>query len=346
MKFIAATAACPLAAGMLLLQSVAAQSETLVMQSAYASTLPVIGEAGVRLTEQVKTMTGGALNIEFHEPGAIVAGNEIWDAISTGAVDAGWYAPGFAQSVIPAAPIFTTVPFGPDVREYTAWWYHGGGRELWAELTEPYNIHSELCAVLVPAASGWFAKPIDKVDDLAGVRVRIFGLGALVMERLGARPQAIMPAETMTGLRLGTIDAAEMSFPALDLALGLNEYANYYYFPGWAKQTVLATFIVNRDVWNGLSEAERSVIEHACAANVTFTSAQGEAIQVPALQQLRDKGVDIRRWSDEMMQTYRKAWEEVVAEQAAANPDFARAWKSLSEFRENFRIWSDIAYIE
>jgi len=319
---------------------------TIVMQSAYGSSLPVIGTTGARLPDQVRAMTGGGVNIEFNEPNAIVGTNEIWDAISTGAIDAGWYSPGFAQAIIPAAPIFTAVPFGPDIREYSAWWYHGGGRDLWNELSEPFNIHNELCGIFVPEASGWFTREINSVEDMAGLRMRFFGLGAQVMERLGVRAQMLPPADTMTGLRLGTIDAAEMSFPALDLVLGMHEYANHYYFPGWHQQTSFVTFSINRDVWNGLSDAERSIIQHACAANVTFTAAEGEAIQIPALETFRERGVQIHRWSDEMLAEFRASWEAVAAEQSAANPDFARAWASLSEFRENFAEWSGMAYLD
>lgn len=324
----------------------AAEAKTLVMQSVYPSSLPLLGESGVGLTEKVDELTGGELKIEFNEPGAIVGGNEMWDAISTGAVDAGWYSPGFAQGIIPSAAIFTAVPFGPDIREYTAWWYYGGGKEIWADITKPYNIHTELCAILVPEASGWFAKEINKPEDLQGIKMRIFGLGAAVMAKLGVQAQSMPVADTMTGLRLGTIDAAEVSFPLIDESVGMNEYASHYYFPGWHQQTSLITFIVNQDVWDGLSEQQRAVIKTACAANVAMTSAEGEAKQIEPLETLKKEGVKVHMWNDEMMTAFRKAWDEVVAEQTAADPDFKRAWESLSKFRENFKTWSDIGYLQ
>ena len=40
----------------------AAQADTLVMQSIYPSTLPLLGDTGVTLTEQVKQLTGGELD--------------------------------------------------------------------------------------------------------------------------------------------------------------------------------------------------------------------------------------------------------------------------------------------
>ncbi len=324
----------------------AAQAETLVMQSVYPSSLPLLGESGVHLAEQVKILTGGELEIEFNEPGAIVGGNEMWDAISTGAVDAGWYSPGFAQGIIPSAAIFTAVPFGPDVREYTAWWYYGGGKEIWADITAEYNIHTELCAILVPEASGWFAKEINTPEDLQGVKMRIFGLGATVMAKLGVEAQSMPVADTMTGLRLGTIDAAEVSFPLIDKAVGMNEYASHYYFPGWHQQTSLITFIANQDVWDGLTDQQRVVIQTACAANVALTAAEGEASQIQPLEDLKAAGVTVHTWNDEMMQAFRTAWDEVVVEQSAADPNFKRAWESLSEFRKNFKTWSDIGYLK
>ena len=198
-KTLAAAAAITMISG-------AAQAETLIMQSIYAGTLPLLGDTGQELGERVSRLTGGELEIEFNDPGAIVASNEIWDAVSTGAVDAGWYSPGFAQGIIPAAGLFTAVPFGPDVREYTAWWYFGGGEEQWNEIGKRFDIHSELCAVLVPEASGWFREPIETVEDLQGLKMRIFGLGARVLQKLGVQAQSLPPADTMTALRLGTID--------------------------------------------------------------------------------------------------------------------------------------------
>ncbi len=126
----------------------------------------------------------------------------------------------------------------------------------------------------------------------------------------------------------------------------MNEYASHYYFPGWHQQTSLITFIVNQDVWDGLEDQERFAIETSCAANVTYTMARGEAEQLEPLADLEAAGVTVHTWNDEMMAAFKGAWEEVVAENSKTDPDFARAWKSLSDFRDNFAKWSDLAYIK
>lgn len=323
-----------------------AQAQDVDMQSIYPNSLPLLGEAGAEMGERIGRLTGGELNIIFHNPGELVPGGEIWDAVSTGAIPAGWYSPGFAESVLPAAPLFTAFPFGPGAMEYTAWWYEGGGEELWAELTEPFDIHTELCTILAPEASGWFNSPIESVDDLAGLKMRIFGLGAAVMENLGAQAQSMPVADTMTALNLGTIDAAELSFPAIDLALGMQEHANHYYFPGWHQQSSLVVFIMNQQAWDALDDSHQAAIEEVCASNVAYTIAQGEAIQLAPLAELEAQGVTVHRWSDEMLATFETAWEEVVAERSAADADFARVWEHISAFRAEYAQWGDLGYLD
>jgi TRAP-type mannitol/chloroaromatic compound transport system substrate-binding protein len=103
-----------LAAGL----AVSAQAKDIEMQSIFPGTLPLIGAGAVALGEKVSTLTDGTLNINFNNPGALVGASGLWDAVSTGAVDAGWMPPDFAEGVIPSAALFTAFPFGPDAREY------------------------------------------------------------------------------------------------------------------------------------------------------------------------------------------------------------------------------------
>jgi TRAP-type mannitol/chloroaromatic compound transport system substrate-binding protein len=336
----AAAAALTLAAG-------AAQANDIEMQSIYQGTLPLLGDSGQNIGPRIAALTNGSVNLIFRNPGEIVAGGEIWDAISTGAIEAAWYSPGFAESVVPSASLFTAFPFGPDVREYTAWWYNGGGGDLYNEIIGEFNVHGELCAILSPEASGWFREEINSVEDLQGLRMRIFGLGAAVMQELGVQAQNLPPADTMTALNLGTIDAAEISFPAIDNALGMYEHASNYYFPGWHQQTSLIVFLMNLDSWNALEDNERAAIQEVCAANVALTTAQGEAIQLePLATMVEEHGVTVRRWSDEMLGEFEGAWERVVEQKVAESEEFARVWEHIQAFRADYATWAALGYVD
>ncbi len=322
----------------------AAAASKLDMTSVYPSSFPVIGEIGKDLGRRINLVTGGELDIVFHEPGALVPAPEAWDAVSTGAVDAAWYSPGFAQGIIPSAAMFTSVPFGPEAPEYLAWYYFGGGQDLWDEITDRHQVKSILCATLPPEASGWFREPIETVEDLKGKKMRFFGLGARVMEKLGVATQTLPVGDTVPALELGTIDAAEISMPALDLRLGMADYAKHYYFPGWHQQTSLITLLVNRPVWDGLSDRQRAAVEEVCRSAVAESVAMGEAIQFEALGELRDMGVTIHRWSPAVLAAMNAAWSEVVGE-LSADADFKRVWDSYVTFRDQYASWRELGYM-
>ncbi|OZG69701.1 C4-dicarboxylate ABC transporter, partial [Hahella sp. CCB-MM4] len=149
------------------------------------------------------------------------------------AVEAGWSTPGYWAGRVPALQLLAAVPFGPQAPEYLAWLKFGGGQEFLDELYEPHNIKSIICAVIAPEASGWFRNEINSVEDLRGLSMRFFGLGAKVMERMGVSTQLLAGGDIFPALELGTIDATEFSMPAIDLNLGFYQVASYYYFPGW-----------------------------------------------------------------------------------------------------------------
>ncbi len=331
-------------AGIAILAATSASSEELEMTSVYPGSFPIVGDIGQDIGNRMALLTDGELKLNYNEPGALVAASEAWDAVSTGAVDAAWYSPGFAQGIIPSAAMFTSVPFGPEAPEYLAWYYYGGAQEIWDEITAGHNIKSVLCATIPPEASGWFREPIESVEDLQGIKMRFFGLGARVMEKLGVSAQSLPVGDTVPALELGTIDAAEISMPALDLRLGMQNYAKHYYFPGWHQQTSLFSLLINLDVWNGLSERDQAVINEVCRSAVAQSIAWGEAIQFEALEQLKSEGVTLHEWSPEILSAMEGAWLEVVDE-LSEDADFARVWASYTEFRTNYAEWRDLGYM-
>ena len=260
------------------------------MQSAYPGSLVQLGTSGKHFAEQVGAISGGDFRIRFYEPNALVPALEILDAVKAGSIDAGWASAGFWAGKIPAAAFFGSVPFGPSIGEYMAWVDYGGGREIWDSLYEPYGIKGLPCAMLAPEASGWFRSEIETADDLQGLKMRFFGLGARVMEKMGVSTQLLAPGDIFPALERGTLDATEFSQPAIDLNLGFYQVAKHYYFPGWHQQSTYLELLVNLDTWKALSDTQRAQVETACRANIQTTIAEGEAIQVEALENAARQG--------------------------------------------------------
>jgi TRAP-type mannitol/chloroaromatic compound transport system substrate-binding protein len=324
-----------------------AQKVRLNMASAFPSSLTLVGEAAPKFAQRVLRASGGTLEFKVHEPGAIVPALQAIQAVSRGSVETAWSPAGFFSGTDSSFAMFTSVPFGPGLGEFLAWMRYGGGQELMNEMFAKHGIHAIPCGMTPPEASGWFRKEIKTVRDLKGLKMRFFGLGAKVMEKLGVSTQLLAPGDIFQALQLGTIDATEFAMPSMDLKFGFYQVAKYYYVPGWHQQTAMLLLNVNQKRWDALSDQHKAVIEQACGDTIQDMIADGDATQWKAMKEMRDKyGVKIMRWSPAIMKALEKAWAEVVAEESASNPNFKRIYDSYSEFRAEYALWREYGYLQ
>jgi len=316
------------------------------MTSTYPSTLLQLGTMGKRLETDLRLVSGGNINVEFFEPGVLAPPFETFDAVSYGAVEAGWSTPGYWAGKEPALQLFSAVPFGPSAPEYLAWYDYGGGKALFEEIYHKHNIHSIICGMTPPEASGWFKKPINSIEDFAGLKIRFFGLGGKVLQQVGAAPQLIAGGEIYQALELGTIDATEYAMPAVDEKMGFYEIAKHYYFPGWHQQSTMFELMINLDAWNKLSATQKKQIDTTCAANVRYGVSEGEALQPEAIAKLKAEDVQLHTWPPEILAELETAWDTVSAELVAGDPTFAKVWASLSAFRAKYSGWAERGYLK
>lgn len=315
---------------------------------AFSTALPGLGTPIPRVAEQLDLMSGGTLKMKVYEPGKLVPPFEILGAVSSGKINSGYTTAGYWAGKIPAAPLFSAVPFGPEAGEYMAWMYYGNGLKLYQEMYDQagYNVHVLPCAVLAPETSGWFAKEINSPEDLQGLKMRFFGLGGKVMQKLGVATSLLPGGEIFPALEKGAIDATEFSMPAIDARLGFHKLVKFNYFPGWHQQATVFELMINKDVWNEASEQHQAIIENACKASMTDSFAEGEAIQHEALiDNIENNGVIMKQWSPEMLETFKSTWEEVAAEEAANDAFFALVLDDMNTFRDGYSLWKQNAFL-
>lgn len=315
----------------------------------FGTHLTGLGSTPLWLSEQVELASGGNVKIKIYEPGKLIPPAEMLDAVSKGQINAGYTTPGYNTGLVGnKGGIFSAVPFGPDAPEFLAWIYYGDGRKLWQEMYDKagYNVHSIPCGIIAPETSGWFSKPIDKPADLQGLRMRFFGLGALVMEKLGVSTSLLSSKEIFPALEKGAIDATEFSMPAIDKLLGFQKILKYNYFPGWHQPATTFEMVVNKDFWNKeMSDSQRGIVEMGCKAAMLDGLALGEAIQFPIIKENAANGVENRYWSDEMLGAFNAKWQEVVADEGAKDPEFKRIYDNLEAFRADYSVWSKLGFM-
>lgn len=311
---------------------------------------PGLGMVPERFAENVAEMSGGRIRIKVYGAGELVPAMGVFDAVSLGTVEMGHSTPYYWQGKVPAAPFFSSVPFGLTAQEMNAWLYYGGGMELWREAYAPFG--------LVPLAggntgvqmAGWFNREIRSLADLKGMKMRIPGIGGQVWSRAGGTAINLPGGELFTSLQTGVIDATEWVAPYNDLALGLQEVARYYYYPGWQEPGPALELIINKNVFESLPADLRAIVETAARrANADmldeYVTRNGRSLTTMLENYPR---VSLRRLPDDVLEALRSASEEVLAELAASDPMAARVHRSWSEFYQGIRgyqLISEQAYL-
>jgi TRAP-type mannitol/chloroaromatic compound transport system substrate-binding protein len=317
------------------------------MQSAFGSSLPHLGTSGVKFSKNISRMSGGKFEIKFFEPGALVPALECFDAASTGSVESCWTTPGYHTGKYPALAFFTAVPFGPQFGEFLAWKWFGGGNKLRAEIYAKHGLISFDNFCIGPETSGWFKNEITSLDDLKGLKMRFFGLGAKVMQKMGASTQLLAGADIYPALERGVIDATEFSMPTIDIKLGFYQIAKNNYYPGWHQQVSCSEILMNKAKFDALPDEYKAMIEMAAGWSITDTYAETEAKNFVAMDEMLTKyGVTNRRWDDETLKALEAAWLEVVKEESAKDALFKKVADSYFSFREKYKKWGEAQYLK
>ncbi|MBH97844.1 MAG: ABC transporter substrate-binding protein [Rhodospirillaceae bacterium] len=320
------------------------------MVTTWPKNFPGLGTGVNTVVKYINELSGGRLNITVYGSGELVPAFEVFDAVSLGAAEIGHSPSYYWLGKSQAAQFFTTLPFGMTAHEHNAWLYYGGGMDLWREFYEPFNLVPFPVGNTGVQMGGWFNKSINTIDDLQGLKIRMPGLAGEVLRRAGAIPVNMPNSEIFTALQTGAIDAAEWVSPYNDQAMGLQQAAQYYYYPGWQEPGPAIECIVNKEAWDSLPADLQAIIRVACQAAVVDMTSEFMARNAYALQELIDDGgVELREYPQSLLIELKRLTFEVVEELAENDPQVAKVWDSYREFMELSRGWqaiSEQSYLE
>ncbi|WP_035387430.1 TRAP transporter substrate-binding protein [Ferrimonas senticii] len=305
---------------------------------------PGLGVAPERFAEKVAAMSGGRLTVKVYGAGDLVPAFEVFDTVSAGTAEMGHAAAYYWKGKVPAAQVFTTIPFGMNAQQMNGWLNQGGGLELWQELYKPYGLIPMPGGNSGVQMGGWFNKEINGLEDLDGLKMRIPGLGGEVLSRLGGVPVTLPGGELFTALQTGAIDATEWVGPYNDLAFGLHKAAKFYYYPGWHEPGTTLEFLINEKAFNALPADLQAIVTTAAQAVNQAMLDEYTARNIDALRSLVDEhGVQIKPWPPEVLTALEKAASQVMAEQSAKDPQMKKVLDAYQSFADGVRQYHAIS---
>ena len=316
----------------------------LKMVTTWPKDFPGTGAAAERVAKFAFDLSGGAIRIRVFSDGELVPAFEAFDAVANGAADLYHGAEYYWTGKSKAYAFFTAVPFGMTTSEIMAWTEFGGGQQLWDELSAGFGVKPFAAGNSGHQLAGWFKKPINSLEDMRGLKIRMPGLGGEVLRRVGASPVTLRGGEIFQALQSGAIDATEWIGPWNDLAFGFYRDAKYYYWPGFHEPGSQLSVGMNLNLWNSLSPQEKAIIENACRAANNLSIAEFAHFNGVALRQLvEDHGVELRKVPDDVMRALAVATKKVLEETSTVDEITARVFDSYKTAFNNVTSWSAIA---
>ena len=318
----------------------------------------IVGQASRMVAERLAQLTDGRFRIRV-DPQPNLTSSEMFRRVSRGEAPC-CYADVYYDKLLTPLFFAKAIPFGLTPREQTAWLHYRRRKEdawpfhqsVYPRIRVQNDTLEGLCSFPITCTGGqmggWFKKELTSVEDLKGLRMRIPGLGAEVLNRFGVRTdleligRVIGPSEIEPRMRDGRLDAAEWIGPHDDEALGLHTLREqgfvYYYSPGWWEPATTTELMINKDALAALPPDHRAALETACADTYARILRSYDLANISALERLQRQGVQLRRFPPSMMATFEAASSAHLDELARQNPQtFGYVYQEWKLFRQRIR---------
>jgi len=314
-----------------------AQTVTIKMQGAWPDA-NVFSDFAKQYVDRVNKMSGRRMQIDYLPSGAVVKAFQIQDAVADGVLDGGLHVTAYWYGKNKGASLFGTGPvFGANASQMLAWIQYGGGKALYDELIQDVlglNLVGFFAMPMPTQPLGWFKQEITSLDDMKGLKWRTVGLAADVMQQAGVAVTQLPGGEIVPALERGVIDAFEFNNPTSDSQFGAQDVSKHYHMSSYHQAAEFFEIIFNKDVYDGLSEEQQSILEYAAeAANTANYGLAMDKYSADLQKLINEDGVNVYRTPTSILQEQLGAWDAVL-ENLEQDEFFARVVKSQKDWAE------------
>jgi len=294
--------------------------------------------------DRVEEMSGGRLKIDVLPAGAVVAAFQVLDAVNDGVLDIAHSVPVYWYGKNKAASLFGTGPvFGGSATTMLSWFYEGGGKALYDELTQDIlgmDVDGYLGFPMFAQPFGWFKDEVNTAEDLNGFKYRTVGLAADLLQSMGMSVAQLPGGEIVPAMERGVIDAFEFNNPSSDKDFGAHDVAKNYYLSSYHQASESFEFLFSKFTMEELDPDLRAILKYGVEAVSTANTAKAMRRYSSDLKWLQEEaGVTVHRTSENILAAQLDAWDKLIPE-LEQDPfmkktlDSQRAWVEQVTFYE------------
>ena len=266
-------------------------------------------EVGASFAACVTEGTGGEIEIVTHPSGSLFAGADIKRAIQTGQVPIGERLLSGHENEN-ALFGWDSIPFLVGSFDEHAQLWDAAKPKIEA-LLEEQNLHL-LYSVPWPPQGLYFAKPVESVADMEGIKFRSYNNATTRLAELtGMLPVTIEAAEISQAFATGVAESMISSGATGYDRKVWESLSHFYEVDAWLPRNYV---MVNAQVWDETDEEMKGVIE-ACAADAEAEGlTRAKDYTQFTLDGLREGGMTVEPAGDALMEELREIGATMTAE--------------------------------
>jgi TRAP-type mannitol/chloroaromatic compound transport system substrate-binding protein len=285
----------------------------------------------------VKTMSGGRIEIEVFEPAALVPSNELYSAVAEGVIDMCYNAPTYNRGLVGPVADFLYIPAmtletNAQCRTLAE---DLGLEDIYNEALMEHNLyHLQSACVTEPAALIFSKVPIRTLDDLKGLTIRSGGPQGDILEAAGAKILFVPTEEIYTAATTGMVDALTLAGASVNYAYGFHEVCPYLIYPGIAGAGIME-IAMNLEKWQELPDDLKLILKMALEDWAAYNDRAYAYADVNALAAMKAEGAEEVWMTDEAYAALREIAMEMVMEWIQEDPVYGEpAGQMLIDYME------------
>lgn len=220
----------------------------------------------------IEQVSNGRIKVTRYEPGSLASVNDTYDALSRGVFDIAALYPGFYTGVMVEGNVEQGLPWGwTDAKAHAISLFQFGLFDIMKKTYAAHNLQLIAHYTMGDVYNIGTVKPVKKLSDLKGMKIRAVGVYADYVKALGGVPVSIPYGELYMALKMGTVDGVLASAGALETQK-LGEVIHNYLLP--TTNSIGFVVAVNKKSWDALPADLKHVLE---------TCAPQAAVEISAL---------------------------------------------------------------
>lgn len=237
-------------------------------------------------SKEIEKQTNGKVKITYFPGGTLTPAAQTYDGVVKGISDIGYSVFAYTAGKFPLLEVID-LPLG----------YKSGTQAtklvnaFYAKF-EPKELYETKVLILHAHGPGIIhtKQPVNKLEDLKGMKIRSTGLAAKIVTALGAAPVGAPMSDTYDALRTGVVDGSMSPKEALQ-GFKWGEIVKYT-TESWGSAYSSAFFVVmNKAKWNSLPPDVQKVFEDVSKEYTNKQAALWDKIDKDGVEFAKEKGV-------------------------------------------------------